>query len=322
VLLEFTLATGGVLMADIVEIWEKPEAEEIYMLAGWRQWADAGSVSSGLPQYLIEHNSAHKIGEIRSGGFYLFQVPGTHDLVRPVVKFEKGYPESLQTPANELYYWGDEHQGAVVFIGDEPHLDIEGYIGALLEAARSLKVKRIITFGGVYGELPYDKERLVSAIYSQAKLKQEVENLAVTLSDYHGGASIGSYLCKRAAEREVEMIGFYAFVPTYDFSTVNQVANTIRIETDYKAWLGVMQRVNHMLKLEVDLSHLEKKSEELVKFIDSRVEEIDEKAPQLGVQDYMKRLSEEFEETSFDPADEFWEQELRDIFDKFEEDES
>ena len=84
-------------MTDAVEIWERPEAEEIYMITGWRQWADAGAISSGLPKYLIRQTGARQIGRIRSDGFYFFQFPGTHDLVRPVVRFEEGYPESLKT---------------------------------------------------------------------------------------------------------------------------------------------------------------------------------------------------------------------------------
>lgn len=306
-------------MSDTLEILEKPKSKEIYMLAGWRQWADAGAVSSGLPEYLIQRTGAHKIGEIRPGGFYLFQVPGTHDLVRPVVKFEDGFPVSLQTPVNELYYTGDEQRGIVFFLGDEPHLDIERYIEAFLDAAQLLNVRRIVSLGGVYGELPYDKERLVSCSYSLTRMKAELESLAVTFSDYHGGASIGSYLARRAGERNMEYAGFYAFVPTYDFSNVSSVANTIRIETDYMAWLAVMQRVNHMLQLNIDLTHLEKKSRQLIEVIDAKVDELDEKAPQLGVREYLDQLSEDFEETPFNPAEEFWEQELRDIFNKFDD---
>ncbi len=77
-------------MSDALDLWKKPEAKENYMLVGWRQWADAGSVSSGLPQYLIQLMDAEPIGTIRPEGFYLFQVPGTHDLVRPVVRFKRG----------------------------------------------------------------------------------------------------------------------------------------------------------------------------------------------------------------------------------------
>ena len=164
------------------------------MLAGWRQWADAGAISSGLPQYLIQQNDAHKIGEINSDGFYIFQIPGTHDLVRPVVKFDDGYPQALETRRNEFYYTGDDKLGVVIFLGDEPHLDIDRYMAALLDAVDTLKVQRIIGLGGVYGELPYDKERMISSVYSLSHLKEELNAYAVNFSEYHGGASIGSYI--------------------------------------------------------------------------------------------------------------------------------
>jgi proteasome assembly chaperone (PAC2) family protein len=303
-------------MSEAIELWEQPKAEEVHMIAGWRQWADAGSISSSLPRYLIQQTGARQIGAIRSDGFYLFQIPGTHDLVRPIIRFDKGYPESLETRRNELYYAGDERRGMVFFLGDEPHLNIEGYADAFLGAAQSLGVKRIIGLGGVYGELPYDKERMVSAIYSLPRLKEEIEDLAVNLSDYHGGASIGSYICRRAGEQDMEFVAFYAFVPTYDFSKISQIGNTIRIENDFTAWLGVMRRINYMLGTGFDLSDLEHKSENLVEVVDAKLEELDNKAPQLGVRTYMARLSEEFSETIFDPLDDVWEEELRRLFDE------
>lgn len=301
-------------MSDAVEILEHPTADEIYMLAGWRQWADAGSTSSGLPQYLIEQTGAQKIGSIRPDGFYIFQIPGTHDLVRPVVKFESGYPESLQIQHNDLYYIEHNQRGLLIFLGDEPHLDVERYTQSFLQIAKTFNVKRIVGFGGVYGELPYDKDRLISSIYSLPKLKEEFEDIAVNLSDYHGGASVGSYICRRAGEQDIEYVSFYAFVPAYDFSNVSQIANSIRIENDFMAWLGIMQRIDHMLNLEFDLSDLEQKSKELVDLFDSKIKELDEEAPELGVQEYLKRLSDEFAVTPFTPLDDVWEQELRRLF--------
>jgi proteasome assembly chaperone (PAC2) family protein len=308
-------------MSDVLEIWERPKVKEVYMFAGWRQWADAGSASSGLPQYLIQHMGARQIGVIHSHGFYLFQFPGTHDLVRPVVKFDEGYPESLQVQRNELFYVEDGRRGFVIFLGDEPHLNVEGYVATLLDAAQSLGVKRIIGFGGVYGELPYDKERMISCVYSQPHLKDELSKLAVSFSDYHGGASIGSYICRRASERGIEYVSFYAFVPTYDFSQIAQIGNTIRIENDFMAWLGIMRRVNYLLKVDFDLSDLEHKSQRLIDVLDAKVEELDGLAPQHDVRAYMNRLAEEFDEQPFNPLDEVWEDELRRLFDKFDEEE-
>jgi proteasome assembly chaperone (PAC2) family protein len=302
-------------MPDAFEILEQPTAREIVMIAGWRQWADAGSVSSGLPPYLVQQLGARQIGSIRPEGFYLFQIPGTHDLVRPVVRFDEGYPESLETPRNELFYKGDNEHGLVLFVGDEPHLDIERYAATFLQIAKTLNVKRVVSLGGVYGELPYNKERIVSSIYSLPRLKQEVASLAVNLSDYHGGASIGSYLCRRAGEQGIELVGFYAFVPTYDFSSLTQLGNTIRIEQDYMAWLGVMRRVNHLLKTHIDLTDLERKSDHLVQLMDAKVAELDESAPQIGVRQYFDRLAAEFTEVSFDPLSDVWEEEINRLLD-------
>lgn len=303
-------------MSDAVELLENPEAEEVYMLAGWRQWADAGSTSSGLPQYLVEQTGARKIGSIHPDGFYLFQIPGTHDLVRPIVKFDKGYPESLEIQKNELFYTEINHKGLLIFLGDEPQLDIERYTQALLHIVETFKVKRIISMGGVYGELPYNKDRMVSSIYSLRELKAELDEIAVNLSDYHGGASVGSYICRRAGDRGMEFVSLFAFVPAYDFSTVSQLANLIRVENDYMAWFGILQRIKHMIDLDLDLSDLEQKSKELVELFDSKIDELDRESPQLGIREYINKLSDEFVPTTFTPLDDVWEQELRRLFDR------
>jgi len=302
-------------MSDIVEFTETPKADEMYMIAGWRQWADAGSISSGLPQYLIQEMGAKRIGTMKSDGFYLFQIPGTHDLVRPVVQFDEGYPKSLEVRRNKFCYTENNGRGLVIFLGDEPHMDIERYTDAMLDAAEKLGVKRIITFGGVYGELPYDKERMVSMIYSQPKLQTELEALSVNFSDYHGGASIGSYICRRAADRNMEAVGFFAFVPTYDFSNIAQIGNAIRIENDFMAWRSVMRRVNYMLKTEIDLRDLDEKSQRLLDTVEAKLDEIDGLAPELGVRNYMARLADDFEEQIFDPLADVWTDEISRLFD-------
>lgn len=305
-------------MTETYEIWEKPKINPVYMVVGWKQWADAGSTSSGLPQYLIEKTKARRIGTIHPGGFYLFQFPGTHDLVRPAVKFNQGFPEYLQSQRNEFYLAEVGNNSLVIFIGDEPHMDVERYIAAILDAGVSMNVKRIIGLGGVFGEVPYDKDRNISCNYSLPHLKDEIRKLAVSLSDYEGGASIGSIICRRSADRGIEYVGMYAFAPMYDFSGIEQIETTVRIENDFTAWLGIMQRINYMVKLNFDVSDLEEKSQHLIELIDAKVEEFDTAAPQVGVRDYFKKLSESFTETPFSPYEDVWEEKLRQILDKLD----
>jgi proteasome assembly chaperone (PAC2) family protein len=301
-------------MDDPLELWQQPVAEEIVMIAGWRQWADAGSISSGLPQYLIDHTNARKIGQIKPDEFYLFQVPGTHHLLRPVVKFKDGHRQSLEAKKNELFYVGDEEKGLVLFLGDEPHMNVEQYAEAFFAAVASLKVSRVAMLGGVYGAMPYDKDRDVSGVYSLPQMKDELASYAVRFSDYEGGATIGSYLLGRAQAEGVESFAMYAFVPAYDFAQPSLLPQGMRIENDFKAWHELMRRLNHMFKLGLDLSDLERQSKELVTLMDAKIDELDRKMPQLNAREYIEELDTEFTELSFVPLDDVWERELGDLF--------
>jgi proteasome assembly chaperone (PAC2) family protein len=301
-------------MNDWVKLHEKPSAEEIYLIAGWQQWADAGSVSSGLPQYLINHLSAQRIGELSAEGFYLFQIPGTHHLLRPEVHFEEGYSQSIKPRRNEFYYAQFEGKGLVIFTGDEPHLDIDRYADGLFEAMKQLGVRRAALVGGVYGAMPYDRDREVSCTYSLRHMKAELEAYSVRFSNYQGGATIGSYLVDRAKAYELEVLVFNAFVPAYDFSATNAAVQGIRIEHDYKAWYELMRRFNHMFGLGIDLSDLDRQSEDLISSIDSKIADLERTAPQINVRGYMAKLTSNFQERPFMPLDDVWERELGDIF--------
>lgn len=302
-------------MNNQLELWEKPTAREIYMIVGWQQWADAGSISSELPQYLIEHTGARKIGEIKPAGFYLFQIPGTHHFLRPEIKLKEGHTKALSHRKNEFFYTGDEQKGLVIFLGSEPHLNAEQYGDALFEAAQTLGVKKMSAVGGVYGPMPYDKDRDISCAYSLPHMKAGLEEYAVRFSNYEGGATIGSFLLSQAEEKGLEFFVMYAFVPAYDLSQLSSLLQGIRIENDYKAWYDLLRRLNHMFDLGLDLSELEQFSHELILSMDSKIEALEKEMPQLKVKDYLRNLTEDFNEMSFMPLDDVWERELGDLLD-------
>jgi predicted ATP-grasp superfamily ATP-dependent carboligase len=306
-------------MSDLVEIWERPAARENYLIAGWQQWADAGAISSALPQYLIDQTQAHKIGEIKDGGFYLFQIPGTHHFLRPEIKLQEGYRRNLSKRRNEFYYAGDDRKGLVIFLGEEPHLKAETYAQAFFDAAEALGVKRIGVVGGVYGAMPYDRDRQISCTYSLPRMKAEMEKYAVRFSNYEGGATIGSYLLDEAEQRGLEYFVFYAFVPAYDFSDLSPLLQGMRIEHDYKAWYDLMLRFNHMFGLGFDLSELEEQSEDLLSSMHNKIEELESQLPQLNVREYLDKVAEEFTEMPFMPLDDVWERELGDLFEDMDE---
>jgi proteasome assembly chaperone (PAC2) family protein len=307
------------MMNDLVKLEEITTASETYMIVGWQQWADAGSVSSGLPQYLITHTNARKIGEMNPDGFYLFQIPGTHHLLRPEVHFEEGYSEQIHPRRNEFYYVELGEKGLVLFTGDEPHINVDGYADGIFHAMKTLKVRRGAMVGGVYGAMPYDRDREVSCSYSIKRMKHELEQYAVRFSNYQGGATIGSYLVDRAKHFDLELFTFNAFVPAYDFSPASASIQGVRIEHDYRAWYELMRRFNHMFGLGIDLSDLDRQSEELIVSIDAKIEELERTLPQMNVRGYLEKIAANFTERPFMPLDDVWEQVLGDIFDDAEE---
>lgn len=307
-------------MDETIQFEEIPTAKNMRMIAGWRQWADAGSVSSALPEYLVELTGARKIGEMGDDGYYLFQIPGAHHLLRPLITLEDGYRQSLKENQNEFYFAGDSENGLVIFIGDEPHLAVDSYARNFFAAVKKLGVSQIAGLAGVYGPVPYDRDRQVSCIYSMPAMKEQLQEYAVDFSDYEGGSSIGSYLVSKAEKEAVPYFIFYAFAPAYDFSEDEMMTQGIRLENDYKAWYDIMRRLNHLLQLNLDLADLEEKSQELIDVIDNRIVELEEEMPELGIRDYLATIEDQFTEKPFFLLDDVWEDEFRNLFGDEEDD--
>jgi hypothetical protein len=308
---------AGETMRKLVEFWENPGPGK-YMIAGWHQWADAGSVSSGLPQYLIDTTNARQIGRLVSGDYYLFQIPGTHHLLRPIVKLNEGYREGLEDRGNEFYLTGAQGQEFVVFWGEEPHRNEALYAEAFFDAVEGLGIKRVAAVAGVYGAVPYDRDRSVSCVYSLPWMKQELSRYAVRFSNYEGGATISMYLAAQAEARGIEFFRFCTLVPSYNLATASTPMQSVAVDEDYKAWYDLMVRLDHMFQLDFDLTDLETHSRELISDWHDKIEHITRTMPQLEVGAYMEEVYRDFTERSFVPLSDVWEQELRDLFDDSE----
>jgi hypothetical protein len=96
-------------------------------------------------------------------------------------------------------------------------------------------------------------------------------------------------------------------------------ADGIRIENDFTAWHGIMRRINYMLKTKFDLSDLERRSRQVVQLMATKSAELDRSNPELGLQEYLEQMSEEFTEVTFSPLGELWEDELERLLDDDEE---
>jgi proteasome assembly chaperone (PAC2) family protein len=301
-------------MDALIELWETPPAHATALIAGWRQWADGGAVSSELPKYLIEQTHARHIGVLNSDPFYIFQVPGTHALFRPEIKLQDGYRTELREKRNDIYWAENDGRPFVIFLGDEPQLNIARYAQAFFDLAQTLHARRVVALGGVYGHAPHDKDREITCTYSLQRMKDELNEYAVTFSNYEGGVSIGSYLLDRAEKVGIEYVVLYAVVPMFDLTPLSPLLQTLLIEQDHKAWYDVMRRINHLLQLHLDLSDLERASRQLIASFDAKIDDLERALPQVNIRAHLNKLTEGFVEPSFSPLDEVWKKGLGDLF--------
>jgi len=271
----------------------KPE-KPAFMIAGFNQWANAGNVSNGIPEYLIEKLNARRVGHIRKGDFYIFQLPGNHFMFRPPVKYVEGYEEDYQEETiNNFHYTEIDGKGLIIFIGTEPNQHEDVYVNTLLDGAKELGVKRIIVPAGVGGEVPFDKERRISCTYSLKQMQEELKNYALTFSNYHRNATIGMVINHYSKERGIESVRMSAQTPSYQIPLTSS--------SDKRAMYDILRRIRYMFGINLDLSDLEKESKQQVSDFENALKELYISNPEVESQitTYMEQIEEGFVELRF-----------------------
>jgi len=266
-----------------------------FMIAGFNQWANAGNVSTGIPEYLIEKLHARRVGHIRKDDFYIFQTPGSHFMFGTPVKYVEGYEEDYQEELiNDFHYAEINEKGLIIFIGTEPNLREDVYVNTLLDGVEELGIKRIIVPAGVGGEVPFDKERRVNCTYSMKQMQEELKNYAVNFLNVSMNATIGMAINHYSRVRGIESIRMSARTPSY------QVPLTFH--SDKRAMYDILRRIRYMFGINLDLSDLEQESKQQFSDFENTLKGLFKNNPELEPQitTYMKQIEERFEELKFE----------------------
>jgi proteasome assembly chaperone (PAC2) family protein len=214
-------------------------------------WMDGGDVSTGTVRRLVDLLEAQPIGEIDPEPFYLYNFPGSMELTalfRPPIKIEDGLIASLEMPSNVFYC--HEPANLVLFLGKEPNLRWRGFGDCILEAARKLKIRRILFVGSFGGSVPHTREPRLYVTCSEAGMLRDMERYGLRRSGYEGPGSFTSYLLTRAPQAGLEMTSLVAEIPGY-----LQGRNPMSIE-------AVTRRLAKVLRLPLELQALRAESTE------------------------------------------------------------
>jgi len=208
-------------------------------------WMDGGDVSTGTVRRLVDLLSARTIADIDPEPFYIYNFPGSMDLValfRPAIKIKDGQIVSLEMPANTFYC--HEPANLVLFLGKEPNLSWRAFGECILELAHRVGVQRILFVGSFGGSVPHTREPRLFVTCSDARLLPEMAQYGIRRTDYEGPGSFTSYLLTQAPTAGLEMISLVAEIPGY-----LQGRNPMSIE-------AVTRRLAKILRLPLDLQKL------------------------------------------------------------------
>jgi len=228
-----------------------PELKGATLVLALTGWMDGGDVSTGTVRRLVDLLNARPIAEIDPEPFYIYNFPGSMELValfRPTIKIEDGQVVSVEMPANTFY--SHEPANLVLFLGKEPNLRWRDFGECILELAHRVGVRRVLFVGSFGGSVPHTREPRLYVTCSDVKLLPEMERYGLRRTGYEGPGSFTSYLLTQASSAGLEMISLVAEIPGY-----LQGRNPMSIE-------AVTRRLAKILQLPLDLQTLRAESTE------------------------------------------------------------
>jgi len=264
-------------MEEII-YFEKPNLHKPYMIIGFEGWPNAAEVSSFALQYLVENLKAKKLASIPIENFY--QVSSS----RPVAVIKEGRLMELKFPNNHFYYSKQPlSRDLIFFYGNEPHLRWTTFADLVLDLAERFDVSQVFTIGGTYDFIPHTYPTLVSALFNHEDLREKVAQAGLGLTEYTGPISIHTFILEAARKRGLRAISLWGHAPQY-----LQAKNA-------KVIYSVLKSLVDLIKIEIDLSELQRAGD----YFDQQVNHLVEEDPKL--QEIISKLEEAYKKSERNP---------------------
>ncbi len=259
---------------DHVEWRERPQLRNPALICAFRGWNDAGEAASAALGFLIDSFDAREVARIDPEDFYDFTA------VRPNVRMSEGRSRVLDWPANTVHaasIAGAEHD-LVLLQGVEPSLKWHTFTRTVVDIARELGVRSVVTLGALLADVPHTRDIPMTGICSDADL---VERLGFQQSTYEGPTGMVGVLHHVFTEEGLPSVSLWASVPHYVAAAPNP-----------KAALALIRSFEGVAGVAVDATDLEESAEDYQRQVDAAV------ATDPDVKSFVERLEQTLDEVS------------------------
>ena len=264
-------------MDGYVNMERRPELERPVLIAGFTGWNDAAEAASLAVSTIGEQWEAKRFGSFDGEEFYDYQT------TRPQIKLVEGVTRTVEWPENELSATEARvgalgGRGAILLSGPEPNFRWRAFSQAVVDLARELDVRLVVTLGALLADVPHSRPVSVAANAQDPSL---VENLGLTASRYEGPTGITGVLHRYCASKDLPSVSFWASVPHYLPSVPSAPAA-----------LALLQSLSNLLGTSFDTDHLERTSEDYQRQVSVAV------AQDSDLASYVRTLEERYDAQS------------------------
>jgi predicted ATP-grasp superfamily ATP-dependent carboligase len=262
-------------------IWSgRPELRRPVMVCAFKGWNDAGEAASAAVSFIHDSVDSEEVASIDPEEFFDFTA------VRPMIRFTEGstreidWPEATISAAAVPGAEGD----LVMLQASEPSLRWRRYTESVLEAARLLNVRMVITLGALLADVPHSRPVGITGLASDAAL---VERLGFQRTSYEGPTGIVGVLHLACAKAGLPSASLWASVPHYVAAAPNP-----------KVALALVRAFEGVAGVVVDASDLESAAEDYERQVSAAV------ASDPEVKAFVERLESAMDEVQGEEPDE------------------
>ena len=267
-------------MTDV--IWqERPAIRSPVLVCAFKGWNDAGESASAALSFIRGSFDAQEVAHIDPEEFFDFTA------VRPTVRLTDGRTREIDWPENTVSV--AQIPGAegdlVMLEGVEPSTRWRRFTGNIVDLARDLEVRIVITLGALLADVPHSRPVALTGIGSDDSL---VERLGFDPPNYEGPTGIVGLVQHACAEAGVPAASLWASVPHYVAASPNP-----------KVALALVRGFEGIAGVAVDAGELESAAEDYERQVSAAV------ASDPEVKAFVERLETQMDEvTAENPPDE------------------
>ncbi len=258
-----------------MEIDRAPALDAPNLIASFEGWNDAGRAATTAVRYLVDSWHAKAFARMDPEEYFSFTD------TRPTVRIVDGTSREVRWPRIEFYWRKNQAPvpDAVLMPGIEPNLRWRAFCGEIIDLARSVGARRIVTLGALVTDAVHTRPVPLTGFSTEPDVQTKFAARQITRSNYEGPTGIVGVLHDACTKAQMPAASLWGASPYYLGSTPNP-----------KTALALLEVLDDALSLQLNLAEMRTVADEFARQVSQAVQENAE------IQEQIRALEQRYDE--------------------------